>query len=369
MKGFMNKIVAGVITVGVSLGMITSNAYANAGLLGDVNGDGYISAIDASILTQYLRGNCEITYNGAADADRDLVLTPADVDMINKHVAGAMTLPTIQNELTVPDMDTYRNYTLYDCENDTTSTYTLTANVQWLSLEDEPMPAADGIDDRETSDDTAVVRINVPGGYGSGFIIDNNIIATAAHCVYSKNNSAFIDFDISIMNSDCSGDPHNVEPKEVHVCNQYITETNTNIYFKYDYALIYVEEDLSSYGKFDFGIPSDEFMTSDSEVYASGFNGNNRLYAVGNIMDIRPYDEQVVTNTVIVNHQIQYSTYTAGGQSGGPVYIKRTYNGQEQNIAVGIHSSGSTTTHYGTRMTASLLRFYKNNDYIGSTVS
>lgn len=363
MKGFMNKIIAGVITVGVSLGMITTNAYANAGLLGDVNGDGYISAIDASILTQYLRGNCEITYNGAADADRDLVLTPADVDMINKHVAGAMTLPTIQNELTVPDMDTYRNYTLYDCVNKTTSTYTLTANVQWLSLEDEPMPTAGAIDDRETSTEKAVVIV----GAGSGFIIDDHVIATAAHCVYNRGTAAFNDIQIVVKdeNSNYLG---TLNPKEMHILTNYMTTSEP---FKYDYALIYVDEDLSNYGKFDLGIPSTEFMTSNSEVFVSGFPSvvnhvsvsGIRYNAVGNIMDIRDY------NSTLINHQIQYSTYTSGGDSGGPVYIKRTYNGQEQYIAVGIHSSGSDSTHYGTRMTASLLRFYKNNDYIGSTVS
>ncbi len=105
--------------------MITTNAYANAGLLGDVNRDGDVSAIDASILTQYLRGNCEITNSGSADVNRDLVISKEDIRMLNGHIAGTVILPTVNHDITVSNMG-IRRYHAYNYATDDIETYSLT---------------------------------------------------------------------------------------------------------------------------------------------------------------------------------------------------------------------------------------------------
>ncbi|MGN0592818.1 MAG: trypsin-like serine protease [Ruminococcus sp.] len=375
LKSFVSALIAACIGYAT---VVVPNVSADTNRLGDINGDGYINSADASILINYLSGNCEISRHNAADLNFDGVISMGDYDRLMAYMANTLSLPTYTSaELTVAGMDTFRSYTIYNYDSHSTSSYTLTANVNWLSLEDEVMPMANYEDDRVPASETSVVMLS---NGGTGFIIDNHVIATAAHCVYNKDTSSFDSaINVVVKNADCTNVLKTVSAKEAHVCTTYITTplSNPDEFCKYDYALIYVEEDLSQYGMFDLGIPSDEFMTSNSEVIVSGFpayvNGvcvwGTRYNATGNIVDIRDYEAAEIENTIIRNHQIQYTTYMSGGQSGGPVYITSTFGSQVRYTAIGINTSGAEPNFFGTRMTTTLLRFYYNNDYIGSTAS
>lgn len=287
----------------------------------------------------------------------------------------------LYEDLTINQMDSFRNYTVYNCEDKVASTYTLVADVDRYT-----MPRAGTEDDRQLSDEIPVVELAVEGGsgYGTGFIVDDHVIATAAHCVYSKGTSSFVSpIVVNIKNADSTKVLNTVTAKEVHVLSDYIRLTDSNEYSKYDYALIYVGEDvkLSNYGMFTLGVPSDEFMTSGSRVVASGFpgkvdgkdNSGLRYNAAGDIVSIQDYEQYLLDITgkhyVLRNHQIQYTAYVSEGDSGGPVYIKQTFDDVDYYTAIGITTSGVAPNFYGTRMTTNLLHFYYNNDYIGSTIS
>ena len=69
------------------------------------------------------------------------------------------------------------------------------------------------------------------------------------------------------------------------------------------------------------------------------------------------------------DYRIKYSTATSGGDSGGPVYTTQTFDGETYHTVVGIHSTSDGTFRCGTRITTTLLMFYYNNDYIGSSLS
>ncbi|MDE5946479.1 MAG: trypsin-like serine protease [Oscillospiraceae bacterium] len=210
--------------------------------------------------------------------------------------------------------------------------------------------------------DTAVVRIVYIDNYGeeipcSGFIIDDNTIATAAHCVYDFSKKKFWDFTIYITDS-VGRILQSMKPKYVHVPLKYakIDYQNAPGYI-YDYAMIVVDADLSGYEKFNLGIATNNFASSDTTISVSGYpnlDGQNehcqkRYTATGKISDI--------TGLRIIYDNIT----TWGGLSGGPVYVERELFGQKYKTAIGIHVRGGG---YGTRITSDLLKFYYNNEEI-----
>ena len=222
------------------------------------------------------------------------------------------------------------------------------------------------IDDRVPDKDTSVVRLST----GTGFIVDDHTIATAAHCVYGVDNKSFIkDLKVNIYDENCTKILKTITPKEAHIPVYYSLKGDE----RYDYALLYVEEDLSKYGEFSLSMPMDSFMTSGATVTVSGFpdktasdpnaGGHKRYKADGEIMDIRTYKPE------IWDYQIRYSAFMSNGDSGGPVYTTQTFDGETYHTVVGINTSGAENLYCGTRITTTLLMFYYNNDYIGSSLS
>lgn len=385
MKKIFKSLVAALIAV--CIGMVTivvPSVSADTYRLGDINGDGYVNTADVTILAKYLSGLCEISRHSAADVNFDCVISMEDCDMLMKYVSKQISLPTNTTaELTVPSMDTYRNYTIYNYENKSTSSYTLTANVELLSLENEVMATVedDRIDDRVRATDTSVVQVT-PGG-GTGFIIDDHIIATAAHCVYSeKNNSFYENTQIVVRGapySNISMELDRCNVVEVHVPQMYLDSYDR----KYDYALIYVEEDLSEYGMFDMGISSYEFMDTQTTLTISGFPaktasnesaGNMALYKDdGIVYNIGSYIPAWGDSMIICD------AFASSGVSGAPIYMTSSYGDVDYRTAVGIcigailiDYDGDGEQEYisiGVRPTSNQLRFYYNNNYIGSTVT
>lgn len=230
------------------------------------------------------------------------------------------------------------------------------------------------IDDRVPDTEVSVVQLASVGG--TGFIIDNHLIATAAHCVYNQTSDTFVsNMRVDIYNENCTTILKTVYPKEAHIPVKYTAYGNN----MYDYALLYVEEDLSQYGMFSLGVAMDDFMTSGETVTVSGFPASTasdpsasctrRYKADGEIVDMNSSSEDE-------NRRIKYSSYTSGGDSGGPVYTTQTFNGKTYHTVIGIHTTGTAYAdgsvgeyRFGTRITSTLLVFYYNNEKIGSTLS
>lgn len=297
--------------------------------------------------------------------------------LVSVVAACMMTFYGMASYMTADAFYEDQGYCVYNCETKKISKYSL--NVDLPIFDGNGGTTRSGlIDDRVPDTDVSVVRVVAGGSVATGFIIDKHIIATAAHCVYA--NKAFRSNPmVNIYNEDCTKILKTVYAKEAHIPVKYTAYENK----MYDYALLYVEEDLSEYGMFSLGVPTDAFMTSGATVTVSGFPGkidslpgadsNHRYKADGQIVDIRSYEndliEQKPGQPPIHNHQIQYTAFMSSGDSGGPVYTTQTFNGQTYHTVIGINTSGAPGMYFGTRVTSTLLVFYYNNEKIGSTLS
>lgn len=201
---------------------------------------------------------------------------------------------------------------------------------------------------------------------GTGFVVDDHTIATAAHCVYDKDRNFTYKCGykiISINFFDSSGNRKTsiTDAVEVHIPTNYMSKPEVK-YDPYDYALIKVDEDLSDYAMFNLGIMNDNFISKHTSVSVTGFPGSVNGQSANNKM---------YTGTGFIcqsdDNELYYDVDTSGGNSGGPIYVTSTFQGQSYYTVIGIHAYGiSEDKPYngGARITTNLLQFYKNNPYI-----
>lgn len=133
-----------------------------------------------------------------------------------------------------------------------------------------------------------------------------------------------------------------------------------------DYALLTVSEDLSDRYHFNLGIPYNmtSYPVTDYNIYVTGFpqdlDSNTRhLYTgTGNIL----------SNLSVEGSLLSYNTVTAGGNSGGPVYLKESYDANsaygEYNTVIGIHVMVGANNRFAPVMTPIKLKFYLSNPNI-----
>lgn len=212
---------------------------------------------------------------------------------------------------------------------------------------------------------SGVVKLRMPTTYaGTGFVVDEHTIATAAHCVYTvetQTSKAIND----ILLFDASGNVEMiVTPVEMHVPELYVYGKGNREYdARYDYALITVEEDLSEYMCFDLGVTLDNADESNLDILLTGFPKN--IY--GNDDDVNSFDvHNMYTGTGnitdITELQILSNNYFSSGNSGGPIYVEESRGSYTYYSVIGILTSGAAPNYsYSTRITTDQLHFYRNN--------
>jgi V8-like Glu-specific endopeptidase len=355
-----------------------------------VNHDGSVTLADYTLMTMVLDGYKPLDYN-IFDVNVNGVVSFADSATVYDYawygsnnssasVANYGDLRPANADIT----SVYEGITYLkkSCATGAISEYTLTtagdtaastASVEWST----PMEVDSG--------EMAVVKITKTDGnlIGTGTIIDDHIIATAAHCVYDYETAQFKDVNVRIVNTGYT-EIASYTPSYIHIPKQYsTTESYAN-----DYALIYVDQNLTQYGKFEVGLALDWFVTDttgECSVKVSGFPAEKSSQYDSTlpsdqqyISQIRRYvsegnvrgEDNVFTNTNISLPDIfNYNTETLRGDSGGPAYIEETYNlnGTEYSCKtmIGIHVGG---LHYepfdygwSRRITADQLYFYRSN--------
>lgn len=191
---------------------------------------------------------------------------------------------------------------------------------------------------------------------GTGFIVDDYVIATAAHCVYDVNNkegNTLGKIEVYKTNGELDFTANAVE---FHIPMNYATSSSYN--GNYDYALITVDRNLSEHPHYELGVALDS-ATSQLEVKLSGFPRtvndiatNGELYTgTGNLI------HEYYTG----DYQLCFTCDTSWGNSGGPVYVEESRCGYTYLTAIAIMTSGPDTYCVGTRITTDLIHFYKNN--------
>ena len=160
-------------------------------------------------------------------------------------------------------------------------------------------------------------------------------------------------------------------PLEVHIPNDYISDTNDEITKrKYDYALITVKEDLSEFVHFSLGnsynVTTTEYSNIPLHVTGcpkttpnSSENNVKRLYTG----EGRVYGENNTT-------QLHYDCDTVDGNSGSPVYTvtENTIGGKKSKtytaIAIHAYRGDDENYNYGALVTKYLTQFYLSNPNI-----
>ena len=337
----------------------------------DANGDGEIRLNDTILTYQYLAGRFNPTNIKSFDFDGNGIISKMDADKVQQYAIHLLDkdrdkLPDPSTE-TVNAVATTRTYMRHYCNSSNPksySQYSLTvdpydntvAPTNNVSLYSEQGIIGDN--DMIRDYDTAVVNLSIGG---SGFIVSDHVIATAAHCVYNADTKSFIDNTVKIVDSQ---NDKTFTPKYVDVCKTYADPDHRN----YDYALIYVEEDLSEYGMLKMGVALDEYVDKHGEVIVSGFP-----QSYPNNYDGQPYGIRFKAKGKLLSSsddiQLVYDADTAGGDSGGPVYAEEGFTNQhydhyDYKTVVAINVATSGIANIGVRITPDLLKFYYDNSYL-----
>lgn len=414
MNRCLSTFLAACMSAAVSLPLCSTPFIADATgtyICGDVDADGRVSMLDVVNLGKYLAGKVELVDYSRADTNADCIVDVIDETILNKYVVNNISsLPYIAYgggsqyaNVGAQSVNEVASYTVFDAQTgQRKSSYTLGAN-----------PVVDnsrgiiGIDSRYGDDSlSGVVKILVKDttsnsyGWGSGFVVDEHTIATAAHCVYNHSQPTFQNSKAKIESILIFNNVGNIEQVidssyEVHVPDTYISRRiNRSEYRGYDYAMITVTDSLSSYANFNLGVMTDGMMYDSELLYCTGFphyvkSGNT--YNFVNNVDVpsNPYDPENKHNKftgtgTIINDNLSslngaglpvartfYHNIDSGeGNSGGPIYKKITVGNTTYYTVVGILTGGTYDStegngyNYATQMTTELLHFYKNNPII-----
>lgn len=318
------------------------------------------------------------------DINQDKIIDSTDAYIIQYRVAYNLPATTVTKELyTLPD-DSGRYYKKYNCDTGITTQYYLGNSSTMTSNIDENMDyLLDIAADYQDNENTNVVELAIHNGdrvyTGSGFVISDHIIATAAHCVFNGNNNDFVDgVTVNIYNEQAEAEPENLiasfEAESYHVPSQYITllgKENGHM-DNYDYALIYVGtdsqgKDLIDYtSAWNFAIPSLEFSEAQTGyLTVSGYTEHDNLaryYSTGTVKDFSN-DLGEIHN--IPNLRIASNAEAYGGKSGGVMYYTSTFNTTTYKSAAAVAPGGDENYNsWGVSFNPTLLRFYKQNPYI-----
>lgn len=361
-KRSISALMAATAVLTVSTASMTSSAVTT---VRDANGDGKIYLNDVITTSFYLSGMYNPSSVKSFDFDGNGIISAMDSMKIQHYLLhniseDGLPGPVGADSQAVATTRTYmRHY--YNSSNPASYTeYSLTVDPydNTVSTNNNATPRGIiGDNDMIRDYDTAVVNLSIGG---SGFIVSDHVIATAAHCVYNIETNSFIDNTIKIVDSNNN---RTFTPKYVDICKTYVDPDHRD----YDYALLYVEEDLSEYGRLQLGVATDDYINKHGEVIASGFPQEYPANYKGQPYGIRFKAKGRITGVTTMD--ILYNADTAGGDSGGPVYAEEgfTTNSGERydyKTVVAIHVATSGIDNIGVRITPDILKFYMNNSNI-----
>ena len=272
-------------------------------------------------------------------------------------IATALTLASISSLTGSSEVNTLsHSYRVYDYATESV----LTNSAYTLNLSRYNANAARtiiGEDSQRPYQNSGVVKLNMNSlGLGTGFIVGDHTIVTAAHCIYNLTSSSYSQ-NMRVSLYDDEGDfvkelNKNNTTIQAHIPSLYITASGNN--YKYDYAMITVSEDLSDYEHFELGEVLEPAADYAVPVKVCGYSGEVLKIAGGQI-------------TEMCDRYFKYNVDTESGDSGGPVFVPTIYSVGNTlypiKTVVGIDTYSGTGFNQGNLMTPEMRQFYLNNPY------
>lgn len=187
-----------------------------------------------------------------------------------------------------------------------------------------------------------IVYSNGKTGSGTGFMIGENTVATAGHCVYSHDNGGWAKSISVTPGKNGSNKPFGTA---------YATTLNSvngwvqNNLIEYDYAVIELNTSIGNNSGW-FGLSGNDSSIKDSTVSIVGYAGDKSSYTLW---------KDIGKISVDKTRMIGYPIDTYKGQSGSPVYW---YNSTYGYQAAGIHTRAYTSElNRGVKITSSVFNF------------
>lgn len=195
----------------------------------------------------------------------------------------------------------------------------------------------------------AALRIRAANGrlyVGTGWFISPTVLATAGHCVYMHEAGgwpASIEV-IPALNGDSRPYGQSISTK-FESNNGWINDRNSD----YDYGVIILDAPVSpEIGWFAFAAAPDDYLNNNIaniSGYPADKDRATRQY----------YHARKITRSS--SRRLYYEIDTYGGDSGAAVWMNL---GENNRVAVGIHTNGGSTSNFGTRITDEVFKNLQN---------
>lgn len=171
---------------------------------------------------------------------------------------------------------------------------------------------------------------------GTGWLIGPRTLVTAGHCVYLHDEGGW-PTSIAVIPA-LNG---NLQPYGAAVATRFRTTDGWKAHREagFDYGAILLDDDaFATAGAFGFAsLPDEALASTDANIagYPADLDHATRQY----------FHSRRITSSSPT--RLFYEIDTFGGQSGSPIW----FNIDNRRIAVGIHTTGSSTSNSGTRIT------------------
>ncbi|MDE5565042.1 MAG: trypsin-like peptidase domain-containing protein [Oscillospiraceae bacterium] len=376
MKKFVAAVLSAVICLGTLAVPVTASAYDKM----DLNKDGKVNIMDTIYINRYLMGQHYVPDYNRLDVDNSMTIDCNDANCLlatvvqmdystyyySKKTGNYTPVSRTVSTAGVYPVTGSRTYARYSYKTGKKlSNYTLTLTSKQDSTNEqrvEPYTIFSPTDSRKNlpgDENRGIVRV----GNGTGFIVGDHQIATAAHCVSSQKNGTFYAKpEIQLYDKSGKLTGGTLTAIEAHVPTLYFVEGN---HPDYDYALITVAEDLSSYPHFEiaetYNLSESGFANVPINITGcpgsvNGPNTNHLLFTA---------EGRVASTVEGCRYSLRTNVDMSGGDSGAPVYtIIATAQGtniEYSFVVLGINAYEGTGYNFGSRFDRFHRQFYSSN--------
>ncbi len=349
----------------------------------DANNDGVVNSDDVLFIQKYLSGLIDVTNLSKLDINQNHIVDKVDVSCLTTSIlGGTFQVNNISEQddimnVTSTTSTTYYKHFCSSTDLNSYTPYTLSQNLIDNSTSSTSYSFSDVFEPDALKEDLVdnrvqlfsypkyIVKILCNGSFmGTGFIVNDGIIATSAHCIYNTNQNKFYN-NISIVLFNANGTvAQTLSAEELHIPSQFTSSYS----YMYDYGLIYVDNNLTNYPRCNLGtfINTPSTVQEEIPVTTLGFPEDKNNTAIYHSL----WSSSGEINYNINAHNFGASVYSYSGQSGSPVYHTTNYtlnaSSYSDDIVIGILRGAYTTSSTTCKsFTAPVLRFYKNNSYVG----